>query len=107
MTKYVRAKKYLRVLVPVLIVLGAILVPKLDRSPKGETLGVSSENNSGGNLRVSQSGQTMYADVTADNLQPAAAPERSATSSSLSPQQAVPNYCAPGERPIIDGCLSQ
>lgn len=107
MTKYVRAKKYLRVLVPALIVVGAILVPKVDHTRKAETLGVTSSQHSVSDLMVSQSGHQMYTDMTADNLQPAAAPEKSATSTSLSPQQAVPNYCVPGEQPYVDGCVSR
>lgn len=106
MTKYVRAKKYLRVFVPVLIVAGAILVPKVDHSHKAKTLGAYAQSQNSSVLQVSRTGSPMYTDITADNLQPAGTPEHSATTSSLNPQQAVPNYCTPGEQPYIDGCIS-
>ena len=107
MTKYVRAKKYLRVFVPVLIVIGAILVPKVDHTHKAKTLGAYAQSQDSSVLQVSRTGSQMYTDMTADSLQPAGAPEHSATTSSLNPQQAVPNYCAPGEQPYIDGCVSR
>ncbi len=104
MTQYRRAKKYLRFIVPLLIIFGAILVPKVDHSPK--TLGVSARSSTG-NLKVSQSGGQMYTNVTADSLQPAKAPDHSATTAGLNPQQATPNYCASSEQPIIDGCITK
>ena len=107
MSEYRRAKKYLRFIVPALIVTGAILVPKVDHPSKAETLGTTTNKSANNPLRVNQSGRQMYTNVTADRLQPAAAPAGSATSASLSPQQAVPNYCAPGETPYVDGCITQ
>lgn len=56
-------------------------------------------------LKVSTSGSQIYTNVTGDNLQQAAPPERSATSSDLNPQQAQPNYCLAGEVPYADGCV--
>lgn len=106
MSKYRQAKKYLRFIVPVLIIMGAIAVPKVDHS-HNETLGLSVKKHDSSALHVSQSGQQMYTNVAAANLQPAAPPEFSATSASLSPQQASPNYCAPSEQPQIDGCIVQ
>lgn len=104
MKKYYRAKKYLRFIIPAVIVAGAILVPKVHHKSKIDGLGEQTAARAP--LQVSQTGQKMYTDVTADSLQPAAAPDRSAANAGLNPQQAMPNYCSAGEVPYIDGCIA-
>src|SRR5690349_16687897 len=60
---------------------------------------------SGPALQMSNTPTQAYTDVTGDNLQQGSAPDRSTTSSDLSPQQAATNYCLPGEVPYADGCV--
>lgn len=105
MKKYYRAKKYLRFIIPAVIIIGAIIVPKAHHKSNADTLGIRTAAHTP--LSVSQTGNKMYTDVTADSLQPAAAPDRSATSAGLNPQPAVPNYCSAGEVPYIDGCIAR
>ncbi|MBX4197643.1 hypothetical protein KW801_03780 [Candidatus Saccharibacteria bacterium] len=59
-------------------------------------------NNRNNQLKVSNNGVETNSN---SSLQPATPPERSASSSDLSPQQAQPNYCASDEVPYQDACV--
>jgi hypothetical protein len=59
----------------------------------------------GGQLHVSNTGSEINTNVSGETLQQATPPERSASSSDLSPQQAQPNYCAADEIPYQDACV--
>jgi len=91
-------------LLPLLIifaVIAAALIWQADPLPAEQ--GVQS----GGQLHVSQDGSFINTNVEAGSLQQAAPPENSATSADTNPQPAMPNYCQPGEQPIVDGCVAQ
>jgi len=83
------------------LITGAALIWQADPVPP------ESPKSAGGQLKVSRDGSIMNTNVEAGRLQPATPPENSATSSQTNPQPATPNYCLPGEQPIIDGCIAQ
>lgn len=90
--------------IPALIIIfltAAAIIWQADPLPKEQ--GASAGNP----LHVSGQGSLMNTNVEGGSLQQAAPPENSATSSQTNPQKAVPNYCQPGEQPIVDGCVAQ
>jgi hypothetical protein len=92
---------YLLPLAIIALLTGAALLWQADPDAKEQG------NQTSGELRVSNDGSMMNTNVEAGSLQQAAPPENSATSAETNPQQAMPNYCQPGEQPIIDGCVAQ
>lgn len=94
-------KRVLRIALPILVIGGAITIWASHHSHSVRLPSPSTEDP----LKINNDGSQIYTDVTADQLQPAATPARSTTSSDLSPQKAQPNYCQVGEIPIIDGCV--
>jgi hypothetical protein len=94
---------------PILVVIAtaAILIGWLVVSNQSVSPGQASSQTSSSRLQVSGSGGQIFTNVSGDSLQQATPPARSATSSDLNPQQAVPNYCTPGEDPTVDGCVSR
>lgn len=90
---------YLLPLAIIVLITGAALLWQADDAVKEQG------SQSAGGLRVSQDGSVMNTNVEAGSLQQAAPPENSATSAETNPQQATPNYCQPGEQPIVDGCV--
>jgi hypothetical protein len=91
-------------LLPVLIIFILVAVAVVWQTDQLPDPAVRSD---GPQLKVSPEGSMINTNVEDGSLQPAAAPENSATSSDTNPQQAVPNYCLPGEQPIVDGCVAQ
>jgi hypothetical protein len=83
------------------LITGAALVWQANPVPP------ESAKSAGSQLKVSSQGSIMNTNVQAGRLQPAVPPENSATSSQTNPQPAVPNYCLPGEQPVVDGCIAQ
>jgi len=92
---------YLLPLTIIVLITGAALLWQADPIP------TEKDSQAGGQLHVSSDGSMMNTNVEAGSLQQAAAPENSATSAENNPQKAVPNYCQPGEQPIVDGCVAQ
>ena len=92
---------YLLPLAIIVLITGAALLWQADPAIKQQG------NQATGQLRISNDGSIMNTNVEGGSLQSAAAPENSATSADANPQKAVPNYCQPGEQPIVDGCVAQ
>lgn len=96
-----RRLNYLLPLLVIIILVAAAIIWQADPLPE------PAPQSGGPQLKVSSEGSKINTDVEGGSLQPAAAPENSATSSDTNPQPAVPNYCRPGEQPIVDGCVAQ
>lgn len=96
-----RRINYLLPLLVIIVLVSAAVIWQADPPPEPAAQSDVSQ------LKVSPEGSKINTDVEGTSLQPAAAPENSATSSDTNPQQAVPNYCLPGEQPIVDGCVTQ
>jgi len=92
---------YLVPLAIIVLITGAALIWQAD------PIQPESAKSGGNQLKVSDEGSMMNTNVEAGSLQPATPPENSATSSQTNPQPATPNYCLPGEQPIIDGCIAR
>ncbi|HET9850315.1 MAG TPA: hypothetical protein VFP35_01685 [Candidatus Saccharimonadales bacterium] len=98
-------RKYfsLPVIVTLLIIAGIIIWMVVSSRPA--SLPPESPSAGTGGLKVDSSGGQIFSGVSASELQQAAPPTKSATSSELNPQQTSPNFCAPGEAPYLDGCI--
>ena len=94
---------------PIIIVLAvtAALIIWLLVSSRVHPVNNQSSGSAGAPLQVDTGGGQIFTNVGGDSLQQAAPPSGSATNPGASPQQAVPNYCAPGENPLTDGCVNQ
>ena len=87
---------------PALVIGGALTVWAAKHQPPA----VAAKTPASSPLKVNASSSLIYTNVTAASLQPAAPPARSVTTAGLSPQPAQPNYCLPGEIPVVDGCVA-
>lgn len=97
-----RRINYLLPLLIIVIITAAALVWQAGPAPEQPAPAAAVKND----LQVSSEGGRMNTDVETGSLQPAAPPAGSATSAETNPQPAVPNYCQPGEQPVIDGCVA-
>ena len=98
-------KRYVQLPVILVLALTAVLIVWLVSANRPEILpATSSEPTSFNPLSVSQDGSQTTTNVSGADLQQAAPPSLSASSTNTNPQQSSVNYCSAYENPT-DGCL--
>lgn len=98
-------KRYLQLPVILVLVLTAMLIFWLISANRMETLPATpSQSTSFNPLTVSQDGSQTITNISGADLQQAAPPASSASSTNANPQQSSVNYCSAYENPA-DGCI--